>query len=341
MEIFLSKKIPRWGSLFSPFLADAFQFIQTMKNTFLPAAVLALCLFQNFSFAQTQASLAERLGYANSAKLLIIHADDLAVAHSENQASFKAMETGVVNSASVMAPCPWLPEVAEYAKNHPNHDLGLHLTLTSEWKHFKWGPVSDCGERTGLVDSNGYFYDNCAAFTTKINPEAVEKELRAQIEKAKSLGIEPTHLDSHMGCLFFYNPELFAIYLKLGREYGIPAMVSRDFLSVAPEPFQKAVTEKDVVIDRVFTANPDDYKKGMAQYYTSVLQALQPGVSVLLIHTAYDDAEMQGVSVDHPDWGAAWRQADYDFFTSEECKKILKEQGIQLVTWREIGKLLK
>ncbi len=295
----------------------------------------------NFSFAQTQPSLAERLGYSKDAKLLIIHADDLAVAHSENQASFKAMKEGVVNSASIMVPCPWLPEVAAYAKANPNHDLGLHLTLTSEWKHFKWGPVSECGEMTGLVDSLGYFYDNCADFASQAKSEDVEAELRAQIKKAKDMGIEPTHLDSHMGCLFFQNPVLFAIYLKMGREYGIPAMVGHDLLSALPESFNQTVTEKDIVIDRIFTANPDDYKKGMAQYYASVFQSLQPGVSALLIHTAYDDAEMQGVSIDHPDWGAAWRQADYDFFTSDVCRKLIKEQGIQLITWREVGKLMR
>lgn len=300
--------------------------------TFLAASCLS---------AQIQPTLAQRLGYPADAKLLIIHADDLAVAHSENQASFKAMKKGVVNSASVMVPCPWLPEVSAYAKANPNHDLGLHLTLTSEWKHFKWGPVSDCGELTGLVDANGFFYDNCTDFASHAKPEAVEQELRAQIEKAKALGIEPTHLDSHMGCLFFQNPILFAIYLKMGREYGIPAMVSHDLLGALPEPFKKVVTDKDIVIDHILTANPDDYKKGMAKYYTSVLQNLQPGVSALLIHTAYDDAEMQGVSIDHPDWGAAWRQADYDFFTSRKCRKILKKQGIQLITWREIGGLLK
>lgn len=301
--------------------------------------ILLLCL--QYSNAQNQPNLAQRLGYPADAKLLIIHADDLAVAHSENQASFKAMKDGAVNSASVMVPCPWLPEVAAYAKTHPNHDLGLHLTLTSEWKHFKWGPVSGNGELTGLVDTLGYFYDNCADFASGAKPDAVEQELRAQIEKAKSLGIEPTHLDSHMGCLFFQNPVLFAIYLKMGREYGIPAMVSHDLLGALPEQFKQVVTEKDIVIDHILTASPDDYKKGMAQYYTSVLQNLKPGVSALLIHTAYNDAEMQGVTIDHPDWGAAWRQADYDFFTSKKCRKLLKKQGIRLVTWREIGKLLK
>lgn len=315
-----------------------------MKNN-INASFCVLCAFFIFTahsaFAQTNPSLAQRLGYAADAKLLIIHADDLAVAHSENQASFNAMKDGAVNSASIMAPCPWLPEVAAYAKAHPNHDLGMHLTLTSEWKHYKWSPVSDCGDMAGLVDSNGYLFDNCADFASHAKSEAVEQELRAQIEKARSLGIEPTHLDSHMGCLFFQSPVLFAIYLQMGREYRIPAMVSRDLLGILPAPFQQAVTEKDIVIDHIITANPEDYQKGMAQYYTNVLQSLQPGVNALLIHTAYDDAEMQGISIDHPDWGAAWRQADYNFFTGDECRKLLKAQGIQLITWREVGKLLK
>ncbi|MCW5922984.1 MAG: polysaccharide deacetylase family protein [Saprospiraceae bacterium] len=311
-----------------------------MKINHLTSIALCICCLSGL-YAQAQPTLPERLGYSKDAKLLIIHADDLAVAHSENQASFKAMKEGSVNSASVMVPCPWLPEVAAYAKANPNHDLGLHLTLTSEWKHFKWGPVSDCGELGGLVDSNGYFFDNCTSFASQAKPEAVEAELRAQIEKAKAMGIEPTHLDSHMGCLFFQNPTLFGIYLKIGREYGIPTMVGRDLLSMLPDPFKQAMTEKDIVLDRILSASPDDYQKGMANYYTSVLQNLQPGVSIILIHTAYDDAEMKGVSIDHPDWGAAWRQADYDFFTSDACRNLLKEQNIQLITWREIGKLLR
>jgi hypothetical protein len=311
-----------------------------MKHTFSLLLCCSICL-HHLSLAQTPPTLAERLGYPADAKLLIIHADDLAVAHSENKASFNAMQNGVVTSASIMVPCPWLTEVSAWAKANPGHDLGLHLTLTSEWKHFKWGPVTECADLNGLVDSNGYFYDNCADFAAHAKPLAVERELRAQIEKAKAMGIEPTHIDSHMGCLFFQNPVLFGIYLKLGREYGIPAMVSHDLLGMLPAPFKQAVTAQDIVIDHIITASPEDYKKGMAQYYTNVLQTLQPGVSALLIHTAYDDAEMQGISVDHPDWGAAWRQADYDFFTGAACRDLLKTHNIRLITWREVGKLLK
>lgn len=311
-----------------------------MKNTSLLLLFMAIL---SSSFAQP--TLAERLGYSKDAKLLIIHSDDLAVAHSENQASFKAMKDGSVSSASVMVPCPWLKEVVEYAKANPNHDLGLHLTLTSEWQWYKWGPAAPRGEVPGLVDANGYFYDNCADVAKNAKPEEVERELRAQIEKAKALGLEPTHLDSHMGCIFSTNPANLAAYLKLAKEYGIPAMINHDIVNgiikQAPDLFRQSFDDKTPVVDRVLTAGPEDYKKGMKQYYENTLRTLQPGVSVLLIHTAYENLETQGMMVNHTDWGAGWRQADYEFFMSKNCQKILKAQGIKVITWREIGKLMK
>lgn len=305
---------------------------------------LTLVLFCLFApvFSQTTPSLVERLGYPANDKLLIIHSDDLAVTHSENQASIDAMEKGSVRSASVMIPCPWLPEIAEYARKHPDHDMGLHLTLTSEWWPYKWGPVAPRSEVASLVDSNGYFYHNCEAFSSKATVKDVEKELRAQIEKAKAMGLEPTHFDSHMGCLFFQNPDFFAVYLKMGRLYGVPSMISRDVYDMLPDAFKKAVTPQDIMVDRVITATPEDYAKGMEQYYLNVLGHLQPGVNVLLIHTAYGTDDMQRMTDGFPGaWDAGWRQADYNFFSSELCKKVLKDQNIQLITWKQVGKLLK
>lgn len=313
-----------------------------MKHTRLFPALLFLSL-STAIFAQKQTALAQRLGYADDAKLLIIHADDLAVAHSENTASFTAMEKGAVSSASVMVPCPWLPEVANYAKKHPNHDLGLHLTFTSEWNPFKWGPVAARCEVSSLVDSLGYFYDNCGDFAKKAKTAEVEKELRAQIEKAKKMGLDPTHLDSHMGCLFFQKYAYFEIYMRVAREYGIPAMVSKELLD-GIDSLKYAVTEKDIVVDHIAMAQPDDYKKGMRTFYANTLKNLNAGVNVLIIHTAGNDSEMQGMTGDHaiyPAYCAPWRKADFDFFTSKECAKLLKDNNIKVITWREVGKLLK
>ncbi len=311
---------------------------------FLLLGISCFCFWNSaLAQAQTPVSLVERLGYPAGTKLLIIHADDLAVSHSENIASFKAMAEGAVRSASVMVPCPWFPEVAAYAKSHPDHDLGLHFTLTSEWKPYKWGPVAARQEVASLVDSVGYFHDDCTDFAAVARPAEVEKELRAQIERARKLGLEPTHFDSHMRCLF-QNATLFAIYLKLGREYGVPVMVGRDFLNRSDPAFQAALTERDIVVEHVYTAQPEDYTKGMAQYYLAIFKNLQAGVNELVIHTASDDTEMQGMTEGQsacPAWCAAWRQNDLDFFTSELCRKTLAEQQIRVITWREIGKLLR
>ena len=301
------------------------------------------CLFHwTLSFAQNAATLAERLGYPAKAKLLIIHADDLAVAHAENLASIKALEQGAVTSASVMVPCPWFPEMAAFAKANPQHDLGLHLTLSSEWLPYRWGPVAPRSEVQSLVDANGYFYPDCEAFGASAKVEELERELRAQIERAKAMGLEPTHFDSHMRCLFYQRPAFFEMYLKLGREYGVPVMVGGEFVKNASDAYRTLITDKDIVVDRTITATPKDFKSGMALFYTHVFQNLEPGVTVLVMHTAFENEEMTGMTAGFPGlWDAAWRQADYDFFTSEACRQLIKDQGIQLITWREVGKLLK
>jgi chitin disaccharide deacetylase len=289
------------------------------------------------SIVHAQQTVQERLGYPKNTKLLIIHADDIGVSHSENAATFQAMEKGVVNSASIMMPCSWVPEVADYAKRHPEADLGLHLTLTSEWKHYKWGPLLQ-NEVKSLLTEEGYLTDGSVNLAEKAKVDEVEKELRAQIALARQLGIDITHLDSHMGILFM-SPELAQTYVKLGRELKVPVLLTnRGF---GPD-LRQLVTDKDVVADNVYILTPADYAKGSAGYYTNVLKNMQPGLNVILLHAAFDDAEMKAVTVDHPDYGAAWRQADYDFFTSAECKKLLKDQNIQLITWRAIrDKLLR
>ena len=280
------------------------------------------------------------LGYSPTAKLLIIHADDLAVTHSENAASFFALESGIVNSGSIMAPCPWLPEVADWVRRHPEHDLGMHLTLTSEWGPLKWGPVAGAARVPSLVDSAGYFYADCTTMAAHARPEEVQLELRAQIERALALGITPTHLDTHMGCLVYTTPAIFQTYLNLSREYGIPALLgARELADPQFAHLAKMVTVDDLVVDRIYTATPSDYAGGMKAYYRSVLLGLPPGtLSTLLIHCAHDAAESRAAFRGHDDWGAHWRKADVDFFTDPATRRLLEAENIKLVTWREIDR---
>jgi predicted glycoside hydrolase/deacetylase ChbG (UPF0249 family) len=283
-------------------------------------------------------TLAERLGYPRDAKLIIVHADDLGMAHSVNLATTKAFESGLVNSGSIMVPCPWLSEIAAYARTNPQTDLGLHLTLTSEWTQLRWGPVASKDRVASLLDPNGYFRLTESDAAKFADPKEVEVELRAQIERAKSLGIVPTHLDSHMGTLY-QNKALFDVFLRVAREYKLPVRVAKAWFTRA-DFLPESLTANDVFIDRVLDINPSVAPQDWGRFYSDELRKLEPGVTEIVIHLAYDDAEMRGATSDHPNWGAAWRQRDFDFFTSEAFRKVLQENNIKLITWRDVGKLI-
>jgi len=298
--------------------------------------VVLLALAPNAS-AQIR-SLAERLGYPADAKLLIVHADDLGMAHSVNAATIKGFESGLVNSGSIMVPCPWFSEIATYARANPQADLGLHLTLTSEWTSFRWGPVTSKDRVSSLLDKNGYLHLSEADAAAKADPKEVELEIRSQIERARAFGIQPTHLDSHMGTLY-QSKALFEVFLKVAREYRLPVRVAKAWFSQA-DFLPTTLNPNDVFIDRVLDINPSVTPADWGKFYTEAIKKLEPGVTEVVIHLAYDDTEMQGATVDHPNWGAAWRQRDLEFFTSDAFRQLLREEKIKLITWRDIGKLL-
>jgi predicted glycoside hydrolase/deacetylase ChbG (UPF0249 family) len=171
-----------------------------------------------------------------------------------------------------------------------------------------------------------------------IDVREAEAEIRAQIARARAFGIRPTHLDSHMRTLYTTRP-LFEMLLRVAREERLPVMVSREWFAQAP--FLPAALGRDaVVLDRVVSADPSVRPERWAEFYEGVIKSLRPGVTELIVHLAYDDEEMRAVALDHPDWGSAWRQRDFDFVTGETFRKLLKEHNVKLVTWREIGKLL-
>ena len=300
--------------------------------------LLAYLLFASLPncFAQSK-TVAERLGYPRDAKLLIIHADDLAVAHSEDAASFDALDKHAATSASIMVPCPWLTEVAEYAKAHPDADLGLHLTVTSEWKTYRWGPVESKDKVPSLLDPDGYLWPETEPATKNIKAEDAEREIRAQIAKAMSLGIHPTHVDSHMG-EFFERPDLFAVYLKVAHEYKLPFLATLG--DQAPPALVALLSKNDIVLDSVVMAYPSVPADNWKNFYLDTIRNLKPGLTEMIVHLGHDDAELRAVTVDHPDYGAAWRQRDYEVITSPEFKKALEDNHVVLIHWSEIRKLI-
>jgi|ERR1700722_1520674 len=297
---------------------------------------LFLPLAASTFFAQTK-TVAERLGYPADSKLLIVHADDLAVAHSVDAASFDALDKSAVTSASIMVPCPWLAEVAAYAKVHPEADLGLHITLTSEWNTYRWGSIASADQVASLLDPAGTFWSDTGPVAKNAKPQEAEREIRAQVERAIAMGIHPTHLDSHMGSVFT-TPELFAAYVKVAHEYHLPFLAVR--LTDGRPGLLSLLSEKDVVLDSVVIAGPDVRRDQWKDFYLNAVRNLKPGLTEIIVHLGHDDAELQAVTVDHPDYGSAWRQRDYDFVTSAEFKKALQENHIILVKWKDLGKLV-
>ena len=285
--------------------------------------------------AQATKTLAERLGHPAGTKLLILHADDLGVAHSVDAASFDALEKGAISSASVMMPTPWVTEVAAWMKAHPDADLGLHLTITAEWDSYKWGSVASKGRVPSLLDATGVFPNEVEPVAKRAKAAEVERELRAQVERALALGIRPTHLDSHMGALFA-TPELMAVYLRVARSYNLPFLALRGDPHAPPHA---ALRPNEIALDTVIIAGPEIPLEQWKQFYLDAVAHLKPGLTEMIVHLGHDDAELQAVMVNHPDYGAAWRQRDYDVVTSEEFRKALSDNGVVLVTWREIGKL--
>lgn len=270
-------------------------------------------------------------------KFLIIHADDAGLCHSENMATLKALEKGIVSSCSIMVPCPWFYEMATIAKNNPQFDYGVHLTLTCEWENYKFGPVLPVSEVPSLVDSKGHFFKNRNELKKHASPEDVYKELNAQIEKAYSFGLVPSHLDSHMHCVGA-NPVFVEVLRSLGKKFGLPVLQNKQLAELVNVGATEFIMPKEINIPNTFFADYSNFEnEGLESYYTSVLNNLQEGLNLILIHPAYDNDEMKGIAVNHPNFGSEWRQTDFDFFTKPSTKELLEINNIKLITWKEIS----
>jgi predicted glycoside hydrolase/deacetylase ChbG (UPF0249 family) len=297
---------------------------------------VALVLFPILGGAQMK-NVAERLGYSGDSKILIIHGDDLAVAHSVDRASFQALDEEAISSASIMMTCPWVTEVAAYAREHPDADLGIHLTLTSEWKTYKWGPVAPSDQIPGLLDPDGYLWPDVAPVAQHAKAEEVEREIRAQVERALAMGIHPTHLDMHMGTLAA-RPDYYAALIKVAHQYNLP------FLAVhvpdARDKMFSMLSDKDILLDSLVMFNPGVPPARWTAAYVKALAALKPGVHLMIVHLGYDDAELQAITSGHPDYGAAWRERDFKAVSSPEFKKALEDNHIVVIGWKDLKKLL-
>ena len=285
----------------------------------------------------------ERLGWSPQQVVVILHVDDVGMSHSSNLGAIQSIEQGVANSWAVMMPCPWVSEIAQYLKEHPQVDSGLHLTLTSEWKPYRWGPLAGKPKVPGLVDYEGCLWSSVPQVLASASADEIEIEIRAQIDRAKSLGMPITHLDSHMGTLFAH-PDYFERYAKVGIEHQIPILVAGGHLTHARKengdaverlkPWVEKIWDAGLpVIDDLHTASYSWPANEKPQRLRDLLKSLRPGITEILFHASEPSDIFPLIT-----GSSASRKGDLEALVSNQVRQTLTSEGIVLTTWKELAR---
>lgn len=304
---------------------------------FVIGAVMALA---GVAAAQDEPTFAERLGWPEGSRVLILHSDDLGMSHASNAGTIEALEFGMVTSASVMMPTPWVPEFADYVKARPWLDIGLHLTLTSEWDDYRWGPVAGKPQVPGLADEAGCLWDNVPLVIEHATADEVETEIRAQIDRARTIGLPITHIDSHMGTLFS-SDAFFERYLKVGVEMDIPMLICRDYWPPEAEASARTARRQAAirrvwdaglpVIDYVHTATYGWKTRDKEDLYIRDIRRLPEGVTEMIIHCTKPNEVVDVIT-----GGRELLYGDYYAMISPKVKQAIEEEGIILTSWKEL-----
>jgi len=298
-----------------------------------------------FAVAVKAQNMAERLGYHAADRLLIINADDFGMCHAENQATIGLLKDQWISSATVMIPCPWVKEAADFFKNNPHMSVGIHLTLTNEWKFYKWGPVSSLGEVPSLVNRENYLHETSKDVETKANPAEVRIELKNQIERGLQLGFVPSHLDNHMGSVYGLEAGrdfldiVFDLCVEYQLPFRLPVNLPRDLQSILP-PEAKQLFQQNAqrALDRgIFLIDYLESTDMKADYETfragviALLRALNPGLTELYIHPALPTDEIKAIS-------NAWRHRDFEerVFRDPLVRDVIQQEKIKIISWLDL-----
>jgi predicted glycoside hydrolase/deacetylase ChbG (UPF0249 family) len=300
-----------------------------------------LILLNNIDCA-AQKNNAEKLGYPGSAKILLLHIDDAGMCQEANMATEKYISKGFLLSAAVMMPCPYSEAIVEWVKDYPMADIGVHLTLTSEWKTYRWGPVSKNSDVPGLIDPEGKLWYDVPDVVMHASPAEVEKEVRAQIEKMISLGHIPTHIDTHMGTLYG-SLEYVKVFLKIAEEYKIPANVIDLSVPEVAAIFKEAgyPIDNDVInsvgnyrlpmLDN-FSSVPEglNYEEKRSNFFKMV-KSLNAGLTEIIFHPATESENLKTIT-------ASWQQRVWEgeLFSDPVVLQFIKDEGIIITNWKEI-----
>ncbi|MHC4392176.1 MAG: polysaccharide deacetylase family protein [Planctomycetota bacterium] len=283
----------------------------------------------------------ERLGYGKDTKVLILHADDVGMCYEANAATQKYLDAGELSSAAAMVPCAWFDHFAAWAKENPQYDLGLHLTLTSEWRHYRWGPVAPREKVKGLIDPDGYLWRSVPEVAMNATAEEVAIEIRAQLDRALVRGFKPSHIDTHMGTLYA-RADYTKVYLDLAEEHRIPAMA----IEMTPEVVKHfrglgyPITDEMIAIGEAYSLPKLDMflsiPKGasyqqLKERALAQLASLKPGISEIILHPSERSEGMAAIT-------SRWKQRGWEaeLYSDPEVKAFIKSEGIVFTDWKEM-----
>lgn len=283
-------------------------------------------------------SVNERLGHDPGARLLIVTSDDLGFTHAVNAAFMAAVDDGVLTSGSVMVPCPWFAEMAAFGRARPDVDLGLHLTVTCECDTYRWGPVLGRSAVPSLVDRDGAFPRTEDELLARADLHELEAELRAQIAVARAAGIEPTHLDNHMGVLD-RRAEVYHLLLQIGRDEGLPVRHPRAWRRDTPYLDEDPLASTAVQNDHLRSLGEDVAPSAWSGFYRTAVTTLEPGVTELVLHVGVDSPEVRAAYGQEEAWGAAWRQRDLDAARDPSLARAIAEADVVPIGWRALAEL--
>ncbi len=287
---------------------------------------------------------AEKLGYPQGKKVLLLHMDDSGMCPEANAAVEHYITNNQIMSTAVMMPCPSAVDFVKWAKSHPKADVGVHLTLTSEWKTYRWASVTEPSKVPGLIDPEGKLWHEVVQVVMHASAKEVETEIRAQIDKIKSLGFTPSHIDTHMGTLYG-SAEYVKVFLKVAEEYHLPANVINLAVPAVAEKFKKeGYPINDQVIGLVgdyklpqldnFTSVPSGptYEEKRANFF-NLVKALDPGLTEIIFHPATLSDNLKSIT-------NSWQQRVWEgeLFADPKVQQFLKDEGIVITNWTEIMK---
>jgi predicted glycoside hydrolase/deacetylase ChbG (UPF0249 family) len=308
---------------------------------FLGTMILAVLVVHRAPAQGETKSWGERLGWPAGQRVVIFHADDIGMCYEANQAAQQALAQGQYRSAAIMMPCPWAGEMAAWCVAHPQYDVGLHLTLTSEWKYYRWGPISPRAQVKGLVDPLGFFFHDVFSVAASAGPEEVATEIRAQLARARKLGMQPSHVDTHMGTVYA-RPDYTAAYLRMAMDEHIPAMA----IEMTPRTIDKFKKQGYPISDASLKAlagytlpKLDDfhavvegktYEDKRAKFLEQ-LRLFQPGLNEIIYHPSVETDTLKKIT-------GSWQQRAWEnrLFADPAVQRFIRENNIAVTDWKEV-----